>query len=120
MTKKVVIIGSTQYYDRIIKHKEKLESEGYDVLIPAFDDHPEFDELEVCEYNRGLIEKADEVHMIWDQRSMAAIFDFGMTFALRRKFKIIYLEPKTLIGVMKRYEKKRAVCKRFRPEAKNH
>jgi len=106
MTKKIVIIGSTQYYDRIIKHKEKLESEGYDVLIPAFDDHPEFDELEVCEYNRGLIEGADEVHMIWDQRSTGTIFDFGILFALRKKLKIIYMEPKTFSGVMKRYEKK--------------
>ena len=112
MSKKIVIIGSTQYRDRIILHKEYLELEGYEVLIPAFDDHPEFDELQVCEYNRSLIEKADEVHMIWDQRSMATIFDFGMLFALRKKFKIIYLEPKTLTGVMRRYEKK---C-----ETKNH
>ncbi len=104
--KKIVIIGSTQYYDRIILHKEHLESEGYEVLIPAFDDHPEFDELEICEYNRGLIEAADEVHMIWDQRSTATIFDFGMLFALRKKFKIIYFEPKTLPGVMRRYEEK--------------
>ena len=104
-TRKVVIIGSTQYYDRIIKHKEKLESEGYEVLIPAFDDHPEFDELEVCEYNLSLIEGADEVHMIWDQRSIGTIFDFGIVLALRKKFKIIYFEPKTLPGVMRRYEK---------------
>lgn len=109
-TRKIVIIGSTQYYDRIILHKEYLELEGYEVLVPAFDDHPEFDELQVCEHNRDLIEEADEVHLIWDQRSSGVIFDFGMLFALRKNFKIIYLEPKTFSGVMKRYEEKSNSC----------
>jgi nucleoside 2-deoxyribosyltransferase len=103
---KIVIIGSTQYLNKILKHKEKLETEGHEVLIPAFDDHVEFNELEICEYNRELIKQADRVDIIWDRRSMGTLFDFGQAFALEKPVKIIYLESKTLWGVMKRYEKK--------------
>ena len=102
--KKIAIIGSSQYREKIAKHKEELEGKGHEVETPAFDDHPEFDELGVCKYNRSLIEWADEIHMIWDQRSIGVVFDFGMLFALRKKFKIIYLEPKTFTGVMEKYE----------------
>jgi nucleoside 2-deoxyribosyltransferase len=101
---KIVIIGSTQYQDKFTILKQKLESEGHEVRIPAFDHHPEFDELQVCEYNRSLIEWSDEVRMIWDRRSTGTIFDFGMTFALRKPFKIEYLEPKTFENVMRKYE----------------
>lgn len=103
---KVVIVGSTQYLERINQHADKLRQAGYEVLIPAFDNHIELDELGVCEYNRKLIEKADEVHIVWDQRSFGTMFDFGMAFALKKKVTIIYLEPKTFAGVMRKYEKK--------------
>ena len=102
----IVIIGSTQYMERIEEHAKKMRALNYDVRLPAFDDHPELDELGICEYNRKLIEQADEVHIIWDQRSFGTIFDFGMAFALHKKIQIIYLEPKTLAGVMKRYEQR--------------
>jgi hypothetical protein len=106
MKKIIVVVGSTQYKEKIDQHALELWKNGYDVRIPAFDDHKELDELEVCEYNRTLIEKAEEVHIIWDQRSVGMIFDFGMAFALRKKIKIVYLEPKTLAGAMRKYEKK--------------
>ena len=104
---KVVIIGSTQYVEKIKEHKKKLERKGDTVRIPAFDDHKELDELGVCKYNRKLIKWADEVHVIWDRRSMGTIFDFGMAFALEKPIRIIYLEPKTFEGVMKKYEKEK-------------
>jgi nucleoside 2-deoxyribosyltransferase len=103
---KITLIGSTQYRDRFLSLKADLESQGHEVKIPAFDDHKDLDDLGVCEYNRSLIEWADEVHMIWDRRSTGTIFDFGMTFALRKPFKIEYLEPKTFENVMKKYEVK--------------
>jgi len=103
--KKIIIIGSTQYFDKIVEHQKKLEALGHIVLIPAFDDHKELDELGVCFHNRKKIKEADEVHVIWDQRSMGTIFDFGMAFALNKPIKIIYLEPKTFAGVMTKYEK---------------
>ena len=51
----------------------------------------------------GYREKADEVHVIWDGRSVGTVFDFGMAFALRKPIKIVYIEPKTITGVMKLY-----------------
>ena len=102
----IVIIGSTQYVDLINAKAEELRAEGHTVAIPAFDSHPEFNELEICEHNRRLIELADEVRVVWDQRSFGTVFDFGMTFALRKPFKIEYLEPKTFANVMDQYERK--------------
>ena len=103
----ILIIGSTQYKEKIEAHAEKLRAEGKEVLIPAFDDRTELDELGVCEHNRELVEKADEIHILWDQRSTGTVFDFGMAFALRKKIRIVYMEPKTFAGVMKKYERKR-------------
>lgn len=101
---KVLIIGSTQYRERIEAHAKVLRVQGIDVAIPAFDDHPEFDEFDICKYNRGLVEVADEIHVIWDQRSLFTIFDLGMAFALRKKLRVIFLEPKTFAGVMRKWE----------------
>ena len=100
----ITLIGSTQYKSKFLDLKNELELQGHVVKIPAFDDHPELDDLGVCEYNRSLIEWADEVIMIWDRRSTGTIFDFGMVFALRKQFKISYLEPKTFENVMRKYE----------------
>lgn len=63
----------------------------------------EFDDYRICTYNRTIIEWADEVHIMWDQRSMGTIFDFGMAFALRKPIKIVYMEEKTFRGVMEKY-----------------
>lgn len=101
---RITIIGSTQYQDKINRHADDMRKLGHNVRIPAFDDHVELDELQVCEYNLECIKWCDEVHVIWDQRSLGTIFDFGMTFALEKPLKIVWLEPKTFPGVMKRYE----------------
>jgi hypothetical protein len=42
--------------------------------------------------------------MIWNRRSVGAIFDFGMLFMAGKPFRIIYFEPKTFEGVMRKYE----------------
>ena len=102
---KIVIIGSTQYEERIITWAEMERARGNEVKVPSFDDIEEFDELGICKYNRKLIKWADEVHIIWDQRSTGTIFDFGMCFALEKPIKLVYLEQKTFTGVMKKYEK---------------
>ena len=104
---KVTIIGSSQYSDKFEELKTRLEKEGYEVRIPAFDDHKGFDEYDVCNYNRELIEWADVVYIIWDNRSQGSVFDFGMVFALRKPFVIEYIEPKTIAGVMRKYEEKK-------------
>ena len=105
--KRVVIIGTTSYRERINKYAFDLAVDtGLEVKVPAFDDIKDLDDLGICEYNRALIEWADEVHMIWDQRSIGTIGDFFMCFALHKPFKIVYLNPKTILGVMQKYEKK--------------
>lgn len=99
---KICIIGSTQYRDRILEWQKTLEEMGHEVKIPAFDDD-KLTALEVCEYNRAVIAEADEVHMLWDQRSLGVIFDFGMVFALKKKLKIIFLNKITFRGLMEEY-----------------
>jgi len=102
---KITLIGSSQYKDIFFAVKERLESQGHKVSIPAFDSHKDLDDLGVCEYNRALIEWADEVHIIWDQRSTGTVFDFGMCFMSRKPIVIEYMEEKTFRGVMEKYAK---------------
>lgn len=101
---KITLIGSTQYREKFDVYKQEMETLGHRVRIPAFDGKPDLDEMGVCEYNRRVIEWADEVHVIWDNRSVGTIFDFGMVFALRKPLKIIYLETKTFGNLMRKYE----------------
>lgn len=100
---KKLIIGSTQYKEKFLLLKEALEFSGHEVKIPAFDDKKDLDDLGVCLYNLDLIKWADEVHLIWDNRSPGAIFDMGMVFALNKPLSISYIEDKTFAGVFKKY-----------------
>lgn len=100
---KIALIGSTQYSAKFFNKQFELEKLGHEVQIPAFDTKPEWDGLQVCEYNRSIIEWADKVILIWDNRSIGTIFDFGMVFALRKLFEIEYIEPKTFADVMTKY-----------------
>ena len=101
---KITIIGTTSYQKKMKLYKKKMESDGHEVKIPAFDNKPNLDDLGVCEYNRDLIHWADEIHVFWDQRSIGTVFDFGMCFGLKKQIKIIYMETKTFKGVMEKYE----------------
>lgn len=100
---KITIIGTTSYQGKMAEHANRLKAAGCDVKVPAFDNHPDLDDLGVCKYNRDLIEWADEVHLFWDQRSMGTVFDFGMAFMARKPLKILYMETKTFKGVMEKY-----------------
>jgi hypothetical protein len=100
---KVTIIGSLGYKDKMLAHKAELEKVGHEVKMPAFDDLKDASEMEICDYNRAAIEWANEVHIIWDARSIGTIFDLGMCFAMRKHIKIIWLNSKTLINLMKQY-----------------
>ena len=100
----ITIIGSSQLRNKMEVHKKELEAHKHYVKLPAFDDNPNLDSIGICEYNIKAIEWADEVHIFWDNRSVGTIFDFGMTFALRKPVRIIYLENKTLDKVMLQWE----------------
>ena len=101
---RVVIIGSHRYKEKIEELKSKLEKEGHKIKIPAFDSHPEFNELEICTYNKKLIKWAQKIYIIWDRRSYGTVFDFGMAFALGKDVEVSYLEPKVMENVMIQYE----------------
>ena len=103
---KITLIGTHAYRNKITEYKSRLESEGHEVKIPAFDLHPEFNELQILEYNLGVIAWADRVDIFWDQRSFGTVFDFGMTFALGKPIKVVYLESKTFKNAMMQYEEK--------------
>ena len=100
---KIALIGSTQYQDKFTGVKERLESEGHIVRMPAFDADRD-NILHVIEHNRDITEWCDEVHVIWDNRSSGTIFDFGMAFALRKKLVIEFIEPKTFQMLFEEYE----------------
>ena len=101
---KITLIGSHSYQPKMQDYAQELYRQGHKVKVPAFDSHPNFNELQICEHNLSIISWADEIHIFWDCRSMGTIFDFGMSFALRKKVKVVYLEPKTFMNVMKLYE----------------
>ena len=99
---KIAIIGSTQYISKFESLRNRLKIQGHEVRIPAFDDI-KGDEYDICAYNRDVIMWADEVYLIWDGRSIGAIFDIGMCFALQKKLVIEYLEPKAFVNFVKLY-----------------
>ena len=101
---RIAIFGSTALKNKMLRYGEQLIKENNEVKLPAFDSHPEFDELQICEYNRDIIKWADRVDVFWDARSIGFIFDFGMIFMANKPIKVIYLEKKTLAGVLTKYE----------------
>jgi len=104
---KVGIIGSTGYQEKMAKHKEKLEKSGYEVRLPMFDGlDPNTPNVEyiINVYNRELIEWADEIHLFWDQRSAATLFDAGMVFMLRKPLVNVFLETKLFSNFFRQYE----------------
>jgi len=99
----IIIIGTTAYQDKMQEHKAKLEKSGHNVSLPAFDNFKDMSEFEVCDYNRKKIEWADEVHIIWDARSIGTVFDLGMCFALYKPIKLIYINTKTFPNFVNQY-----------------
>ena len=77
---------------------------GHIVELPALDQMRGFDELDILDYNRERMEQADIVAVLWDQRSVGTLFDFGMAFAMRKPLVLIYMEPKTFPNALRAYE----------------
>lgn len=99
---KIGIIGSTAYEWKMVEHKYQLSRKGHEVKIPALD-HLEGSELDIISYNREMIEWAEEVHLIWDGRSIGTIFDLGMVFALQKRLIVIYINPKKFLNFIDQY-----------------
>ena len=86
---KILLIGSHRYKGTMAISANNLKNEGHEVKIPAFDDHPDWNEYKICKHNLELVKWADELFLWWDRRSMGTIFDFGMAFALYKPMKVI-------------------------------
>ena len=99
---RITIIGSTGLTPQMFEHKALLESKGHRVQMPIFDSQADT-ELGLMGENKIRIQWADQVHLLWDGRSTGTILDIGMVFALAKPLKIIYLESKTIAGVVKQY-----------------
>ena len=107
---KIMIIGSTQYYDKFITLRDKLLSEGHEVRMPALDHHPEFNkELDIVRYNLENIKWADRIHVIWDSRSIMTISDLHMCIALDKIIVLEYIESKQIRNIFFQYAEE---CKR--------
>ena len=102
--KKIFCIGTTSYKHMMQEYADELNAKAdFKVRIPKFDDY-HLDELQICKRNVEDIKWADEVHVFWDQRSTGTIFDFGAAFALGKKIKLVFINRKTFLNVMRWYE----------------
>jgi len=101
--KVIAIIGSIQYLDKMKNYADELKKKGYTVHLPKTD-FDDLTELEMCIENLKRIKEADEVHVFWDQRSLGTVFDLGMSFALGKKIKVVYLEQKTFANLLRQIE----------------
>ena len=98
--KKIFCIGTTSYKHMMEAHALDMMDAGHEVRIPKLDDY-ELDELQICKRNVEDIKWADEVHVFWDQRSTGTVFDFGAAFALGKKIKLVFINQKTFLNVMR-------------------
>ena len=99
---KITIIGSTGLTPQMYEHKAEMEKRGHQVQMPTFDNQADT-ELGLMGENKIKIQWADQVHLLWDGRSPGTIIDIGMIFALAKPLKIIYLETKSIAGIVKQY-----------------
>jgi hypothetical protein len=102
---KIAIIGSTQYKDKFIQHKTDMEAAGHEVRLPSLDEH-DLSPLGILQSNLDLIVWADEIHLIWDCRSVCTWGDFCMAFALEKPVIPVYLEEKLMKDIIIEYAKK--------------
>ena len=100
---KIMMIGSTEYREKMESLKAKLIREGHAVRIPAFDDTEELDAFGIWLHNRAMIRWCDEVCLVWNGRSPCTMFDLGMAFMAGRPVRIEYLEPKSFMNGLLQY-----------------
>ena len=92
---KIMIIGSTQYRQKMQVHKEQIEGYGHTVKMPLFDSDVR-KEIDIATENKERIKWADEVHLFWDGRSQGTLWDVAVAFALDKPIRIIFLNHLSL------------------------
>ena len=75
---------------------KQLESAGWTVHWPHRDTNQNDDTgYQVCLDNREAIEKANNIHVVWDGKSEGALFDLGMAFAFAKPLHLISIPTPT-------------------------
>jgi len=72
-----------------------LEGDGWDVHWPMRDTPQDATSIEICNANTKAISEADCVFMFWDGKSTGSLFDLGVTFALKKKFRVLSAPDRT-------------------------
>jgi|WetSurMetagenome_2_1015567.scaffolds.fasta_scaffold01001_41 hypothetical protein len=104
--KKILIIGSISYKNKLLEYKNRYESiEEYEVKIPILDDRDNcYAALDIIKKNIEMIKWADEIHMLWDGKSIGTIADWQTAVALGKPVTPIFIEDKfTYVQAMKSY-----------------
>jgi nucleoside 2-deoxyribosyltransferase len=91
--KRVLIIGSLHYKEKMERHKKLLEEMNREVKLPVLDDYTDCrTALDVIRANIERIKWADIIHMFWDGRSIGTIADWQTAVALGKKVIPIHIE----------------------------
>lgn len=100
--KRIFIISSVR--NRSVKtdmfldsYVESLESKGHIVHYPKRDVDQTDDGcgFKICQAHRKAMQKADEVHVLWNPDSKGSHFDFGMAFMSKKKIRLIHIHRET-------------------------
>jgi len=70
----------------------QLTNQGHNVYYPAWDNpHEETDNIgvDICLHLKRTIERADEVHIYWNEASEGSLMDLGMVFMAEKPIKFI-------------------------------
>ena len=111
---KVFVIGPVRKAtdtsrNELEKHVAKLEAEGHVVHLPHRDTNQDATGLEICKENAEAIAAADEVHLFYLPESLGSHFDLGVTFALKKRLRVIknvpYGEGKSYPRMVDEWEK---------------
>jgi nucleoside 2-deoxyribosyltransferase len=69
---------------------ENLEAEGTRVYLPHRDTDQDDDiGYRICSDNIAAMKASDEIHMYYSPSSQGSIFDFGVTMALGKPFRLV-------------------------------
>ena len=98
--------ATQEYLDNLYSYVEKLEADGHYVHLPPRDTKQEDNTggYIICDTNASAIEKAHEVHISYNEKSLGTHFDLGVAFALKKKIHV-FEQPTLDESVSKSFQK---------------
>lgn len=78
-----------EYRKTLENYVAALEEKGWEVHLPHRDTDQEASGFDICTQNMNAINKADEIHIFYSEKSTGTHFDLGVAFALNKKLVII-------------------------------